>query len=227
VKLGDMDEKPPEDACINCRLVNWTDIQEWSEKVAEKVRASGYVPDIIVGITRGGWVPARILCDVMGIKNLYSLKTEHWGVTAAPDGEAKLVAKPEIDLSGKKVLLVDDITDTGASLQLALDWVNGQGPADAKIATLLHINHSKLEPEFYTVEIAGDEWAWFIFPWNLHEDIRTLLPKTLYKERDVTSISGAFRAQFNIVVERETLEAALKQLEDSGAVKAGDGVYTV
>ena len=82
--MGDMDEKPPKDACVNCRLVNWEDIQTWSEKVAEKVRVSGYLPDIIVGITRGGWVPARILCDVMGIKNLYSLKTEHWGVTAAP-----------------------------------------------------------------------------------------------------------------------------------------------
>ena len=54
--MGDMDETPPEDAKINCRLVDWRDIQTWSELVAEKVRGSGYLPDIVVGITRGGWV---------------------------------------------------------------------------------------------------------------------------------------------------------------------------
>ena len=84
--MGDMDETPPEDARVNCRLVGWKDIQTWSEKVAESVRESGYHPDIVVGITRGGWVPARIICDVLGVRHLYSLKTEHWGVTAAPDG---------------------------------------------------------------------------------------------------------------------------------------------
>ena len=225
--MGDMDETPPDDAKVNCRLVDWKDIQSWSEQVAEKVRSSGYEPDIIVGITRGGWVPARILCDVMGIKHLYSLKTEHWGVTAAPDGEARLVAKPEVDLKGKTVLLVDDITDTGESLQLAVDWVKGQEPADVRIATLLHIDHSKLEPEFYTVEVKGEDWAWFIFPWNLHEDIRTLLPKSLYVKRDLPGITGAFRDQFNIKVDAGTLEAALEQLTSAGKVRTDGGAYTL
>lgn len=225
VQVGDMDETPPEGETINCRLVKWTDIQKWSEDVARRVSCDGYTPDIIVGITRGGWVPARIICDVLGVKHLYSLKTEHWGVTATPDGEAKLVARPQVDMKGKRVLLVDDITDTGASLRLARDWISTREPSEVRVATLLHITHSELLPDYFTVEVPKEEWAWFIFPWNLHEDIRTLLPKTLHVPRNRDGITGAFQTQFNIIVEPAVIERALDQLAGAGSVRQEGGLW--
>jgi len=223
--MGDMEEAPPEGEKINCQRVKWSEIQLWSEDVAGKVRESGYEPDLVIGITRGGWVPARIICDVFGIKSLYSIKTEHWGLTATPDGTAKLVAKPQVDMAGKKVLLVDDITDTGESLQLAVDFVMTQNPGDVRVATLLHITHSKLVPDYYSVEVPKERWAWFIFPWNLHEDIRTLLPKTLTVKRDLGGIAGAFKDQFNIQVDSEILQGALSALATSGTVRSDGDLW--
>ena len=69
-----------------CKLVSFDDIAKWSNKLAKQIRDCGCKPTVIVGLTRGGWVPARLLCDELGVKKLYAVKTEHWGVTASPDG---------------------------------------------------------------------------------------------------------------------------------------------
>ncbi|MDP7207114.1 MAG: phosphoribosyltransferase, partial [Candidatus Bathyarchaeota archaeon] len=64
--------------------MDWYRFQLLAEKTARKVVDSGYKPDIIVGLARGGWVLSRVLCDYLGVKDLVSLKVEHWGVTATP-----------------------------------------------------------------------------------------------------------------------------------------------
>ena len=63
---------------------------------------------------------SRVLCDYLGVKDLVSLKIEHWGVTATPDGKAQIKYPFDIDLTGKNVLVVDDITDTGESMIIAV-----------------------------------------------------------------------------------------------------------
>ena len=46
-----------------CRIATWADVDRWSDEVASQVRAVDHLPDTIVGLTRGGWVPARLLAD--------------------------------------------------------------------------------------------------------------------------------------------------------------------
>lgn len=74
---------------FECERMSWELFADLSERVATKIRLSSYQPDIIVGLARGGWTLARVLCDYLGVKDLVSLKVEHWGITARARWQSK------------------------------------------------------------------------------------------------------------------------------------------
>jgi hypoxanthine phosphoribosyltransferase len=204
---------------FRCKLVSFDEIAKWTADVAKQIEDAGPKPTVIIGLTRGGWVPARMLCDSLGVKKLYAIKTEHWGVTANPDGKALLTQELNTTIANEEVVVIDDITDTGESLTLAMDHLAKLRPRSVRSATLLHITHSKFTPDYYSVEVPKERWTWFIFPWNVHEDLRTLLPKTLYEPKDVAEIKRAFRAQFKITVTEALVRRTLRDLCAAGKVK--------
>ncbi|HKJ96220.1 MAG TPA: phosphoribosyltransferase, partial [Thermoplasmataceae archaeon] len=165
---------------FRAKIVSWTDIENWCDRIRHKVMED-YVPDTIIGIARGGLVPARILSDRMWIKDLLSVKTEHWGITATKDGEATLKDSLNGTLEGKRVLVVDDITDTGESLRIASEHVKSLKPESLKTATMLHITRSGFLPDYYAEAIEEKAWTWFIFPWNIYEDLDNLVGRSLVK----------------------------------------------
>lgn len=210
---------------FRCKLVTWNEIAEWTAELAFKLQDENVLPSVIIGLTRGGWVPARLLCDHLMVKRLYAIKTEHWGVTANQNGKALLTQELSVDVRGENVLLVDDITDTGESLTLAMSHLNDLAAARTYSATLLHFNHSKFQPDFFSQGLPDDPWIWFIFPWNLHEDMRTLLPKTLGEPRTPDEIKTAFRDQFFIDVPDSLLCLTLRDLVRARKVVREDGRY--
>ena len=208
---------------FRCRLVTWDEIAQWTETVARKITATGFRPTVVIGLTRGGWVPARLICDHLKVKKLYAVKTEHWGVTANRDGKALLTQELSIDIAKDKVLVVDDITDTGESLILAMGHLGKMGPTELRSSTLLHIAHSKIQPDYFCIHVPQEEWTWFIFPWNLHEDLRTILPKTLTVPRSEAEVRSAFKEQFFIDVPIELITETLVELSSERLVrKDGD-----
>jgi len=58
--------------------LSWDDVQALSERLADKVKQSGFKPDLIVAVSRGGFDPARILCDQLGIRRLASVQVEYY-----------------------------------------------------------------------------------------------------------------------------------------------------
>ncbi|MGB9814399.1 MAG: phosphoribosyltransferase [Thermoplasmata archaeon] len=208
---------------FRCMLVSWRNIEDWVSTVIEKIESDGYKPEIIVGLARGGLVPARLISDRMQLKDLYAVKTEHWGITATPDGQARITQTLPINISGKRVLVVDDITDTGQSLSLAVEHVRGMGPSELRSATLLHILHSKYRPDYYADEVPEDKWTWFIFPWNVYEDLTNITLRIL-EEGEVTieSLQRIFVEYFQIRPKRSQLNETLSILMKKGKVaKAG------
>jgi hypoxanthine phosphoribosyltransferase len=183
--------------CFECEVMDWNLFYNLARQVATKINSSGYRPDIIVGLARGGWVLARVLCDLIGIKDLVSLKVEHWGVTATPDGKAQLKYTLNVDLTGKNVLVVDDITDTGESMRVTLEYLKSLKPSEIKTAALRHINTSKFLPDYFGEEIS---WRWVIFPWNFTEDMCNIIPKVCKRlslnpedDVDVTKIKNELK----------------------------------
>ncbi len=205
-------------AKFKCEFRSWENIYALSRIVARKIRASGWEPDIVIGITRGGWVPARNLCDFLGIKDLLGVKIEHWGITATPDGEAKLKWPLNVDLRGKKVLVVDDITDTGKSMLTAVEHVKTLNPKEIRTATLLHIKDSKFIPDYFAEEI---EWKWIIFPWNVTEDLINLVSNYLDEKEmaEINEVLDGLKEWYDIELTEEQLKEVLEEMEVRKMIK--------
>ena len=205
----------PED-CFECQVMDWNMFYKLAKQVAKKVNNSGYKPDIIVGLARGGWVLARVLCDFVGVKDLVSLKVEHWGVTATPDGTAKLRNEINVDLTGKKVLVVDDITDTGESMKVATEYIKSLGPAEVRTASLQHLTCAKFKSDYVGEEL---DWVWVIFPWNFTEDLCTIVPKVCARlkisadEIDISQLRKELKQNYCIDTTEETITEILQEIK--------------
>ncbi|HEC96056.1 MAG TPA: phosphoribosyltransferase [Euryarchaeota archaeon] len=213
---------------FKCRFVTWEDIVRWVKDVAEKIRNSGYKPDVIVALARGGWIPGRLLCDHLLVKDLYSLKTEHWGITATRDGKAKVVHDVPVSLKDKRVLIMDDITDTGQSLSLALEHVKKHNPAEVKTAAMLHITHSKFVPDYFSEEVPAEDWTWFIFPWNYYEDMRNLITQILKEgEKTIEELIDLFKRYYELETTTNQLLEVLQLMEKEGFVKRSNSRWAL
>lgn len=155
---------------IPVKVVSFDEIAEWARKLAVKIKESGWQPDVIVAIARGGYVPARLLCDWLGVSDLLSIQIVHWPAAAQVAERAYVKYPLSVDLSGKKVLIVDDIVDTGDSVELAKKSVEACcAPAEVKTAALQVITSvAKFIPDYYAIEVK--EWVWFAYAWNAVED---------------------------------------------------------
>lgn len=209
---------------FKAKIVSWTDIENWCDRIRHKVM-DDYEPDTIVGIARGGLVPARILSDRMWIKDLLSVKTEHWGITATRDGEAKLKSSLDGGLEGKKVLLIDDITDTGESLRVATEHVRTLKPAVLKTATMLHITRSGFVPDFYAEAIDEKAWTWFIFPWNVYEDLDNLVGRSLVEPMDTDGINETLKRDYELNTDSIDLDSLMKEFRKANKVELNDGKW--
>jgi len=202
---------------FRAKLVKWNEIEKWCDNIREKVSLS-FRPDTIVGISRGGLVPGRILADMMWIKDLQTVKTEHWGLTATLDGKAAIKNRPILFLEKKKVLLVDDITDTGESMSLAKEYLSEFSPLEVKTAAMLHINRSKFVPDFFAEEIDNSNWIWFIFPWNVYEDLDNLSGRTMVSPMNTKELKSALKQDYDLDVDDNVLEQVLTVMERAGKI---------
>ncbi len=188
---------------VFCEYLTWDRFLRVSGKTAEKIIASGFKPDFIVSLARGGWVFGRVLCDYLNVTELLSLKVVHWGMTATPDGEAKIRYPFNIDMTGKKVLVVDDISDTGKSLMVATEFLAKMNPKEVKTTTLFYLTGSKFTPDYFGEEMA---WRWVVFPWNRVEDLCNLLQKVDADNASAATISKRMKDTYSLDVPVDEVE---------------------
>ncbi len=169
-------------ARVPVKLVSWSEIVEWSRGLAEAILSDGYKPDLVVAVSRGGFVPARLICDFLDVTDLLSVQSQHW-VEAARAAEKAILRHPyRIDAGGMRVLVVDDIVDTGETLRLARDFVEREWePKEVRTAALQWISTvAKYEPDYYYLEVR--EWTWFQYPWTRLEDTMQFIARVLRED---------------------------------------------
>lgn len=195
---------------FHCEMPTWDEICRLADVTAAKIKKSRWHPDVIVSIARGGLVPARLLSDYLHVKDLIAIKTDHWGLTATKDGQARVSYALNMDLSGKRVLVVDDITDTGQSMELSKKHVLERNPKDVRTATLYHLRNSKYIPDYYGIE---RDWAWMIFPWNAREDKVNIIRK-LQQEKPLSrkELQHAMKEGFNVSVSAKEMDSLLEHI---------------
>ncbi len=209
---------------VPSRLVSWEEIERWAEIIVEKI--GDFKFDSVISVIRGGLVPARIVADYLSIKDIFTLKTEHWGITATPDGRAMVTYPIVKDLAGRTVLVVDDITDTGQSLKLAMEAVRQKNPKEVRSATFLHIKRAAIVPDYYAEEITEENWKWFIFPWNKKEDFRNLILNCIEHPSSKDEIAECLRRKNDLFITRRELDETVSWLGRNNKIVINDGVIS-
>ncbi|HUV03320.1 MAG TPA: phosphoribosyltransferase [Desulfobacteria bacterium] len=209
---------------FSCTIVDWNYAYDLCKDVGEEIKAVGFKPEIVVGVARGGWYLARMLCDFFMLKDLLSLKMEHWGITATITGDAMLKygldEKAREMLSGKRVLIADDVTDTGDSLKLVVEYVKSLGAREVKTVTMHHKTSSSYVPDFYG-ELMSD-WTWIVYPWSIHEDVMELSEKIIANEGQglsLRALRAAMRVEFGFYVPYYLLRDVLENMAYHGKIK--------
>lgn len=153
---------------------SWDYIYELLIELAEKIKKSGFKPDIIVGISRGGWPPARVMSDLLENPNITSIRVEFY-LDVYKTADKPTITQPiSVPIKDKRVLIVDDVSDTGKTLKLVYEELTKQA-REVKTATLYYKPWTDYEPDFY----AKVTDAWIIFPWDRYEMIKNLGRKML------------------------------------------------
>lgn len=165
---------------FTCTITNWEYIYGLCRAVSTEVKRSSFEPDVIVALARGGWFAGRCICDFLGLDDLTSLKMEHYVGTAQKTGEPQIrYPMPEGSVQDKNVLIIDDIADTGGSIERAHEYVTERGASEVHTATLQLLQTSEFEPDFVGERL--EEWAWVVYPWNFIEDMIDLISGVMEK----------------------------------------------
>lgn len=141
--------------------IGWEEAAGQCEALAKRIDSA---PDVIIGISRGGLVPARILSDVLGVRKVGILGMASYKRMAEKGDEPQITQDLGMDIAGKEVLLVDDISDSGGSLLAAKRYLEGMG-AEVRTATIHRRPGTLLVPDYCIAETS----AWVIYPWERHE----------------------------------------------------------
>ena len=210
---------------IKCQFVDFNEIYDMSKKLAFKVTESGYEPELLLAIARSGFVPGRLISDFMGNPNLYALKVEHWlDTTAEHQEDAVIPVRSPLPVKGKRVLVIDDIVDTGRSAVQTLNYLNDLGAKEAKTAVMLYLTVSEHEPDYYTVK--QSEWVWFIWFWNRFEDLRNLTIKLFDNDKtqsqSIKDIQAGLKQHFTLDVDLTELKQVLQTAGRVGKLQADD-----
>jgi len=158
---------------------SWKHIYSLLLKLSETIRKTKFEPDVIVGVSRGGWIPARILSDLLENPNLANVATKFYVGIAETKQKPTITQSVSVPVKDKKVLVVDDLADTGESLKRITEHLEHQGASEVRIATIYYKPWSIIIPHYYEKETR----CWIVFPWDLKETVRTVVEKFKGKGR--------------------------------------------
>ena len=143
---------------------SWFYIEGSCKIIREKMISDNYKPDVIIGLLRGGVIPARIFADYFSILlDFFAIDVKLYEGIGVRKENATI--KPfHFDIEeDKKILVVDDIWDSGKTMEAIMGTLNGR---NVKTTTLFWRKSAKKKPDYYADEIE-DEWV--IFPWEKFE----------------------------------------------------------
>jgi len=155
--------------------LSWKDVEDHTFRIIEKMQSDHWTPTVVVGLTRGGLLPATLISHYLNIDMCsldVSLRDNHFS------GGSTTTWIPEEIENGHRILVVDDINDTGATFDwIRNDWMDTVRHTIStdenwpwnhiKFAALIHNIPSRQPTDFYAVGINKDvDPQWIVFPWE-------------------------------------------------------------
>ena len=147
-------------------IIEWEEYKKIVEKLAIEVHKS-YRPTVLIGIMRGAAPIIDILSRILKLPIAYIVIQSYSG-KGLEDQQGQLMFAREISSLAnnedfKKVLLIDDLSDTGLTLNKSIEWLRNYGPTkdfikEVKTACLWKKKSSKFEPDFCPIRLDSDPW---------------------------------------------------------------------
>ncbi len=147
-------------------IVGWEEYKKIVEKLAIEIHKS-YKPTVLIGIMRGAAPIIDILSRILKLPIAYIVIQSYSG-EGTEDKQGQLMFAREIsslanDRDFAKVLLIDDLSDTGLTLNKSIEWLKNYGPTknyiqEVKTACLWKKKSSKFEPDFCPIRLESDPW---------------------------------------------------------------------
>src|SRR5712691_3575302 len=143
--------------------MSWDDLGTGARSLAERVHEDGYRPDIVLAIARGGLLVAAALAYALGVKNTFTMNVEFYtGIDERLDVPMILPPVPDlVDLESARMLIADDVADTGETLKLVKDFCAGK-VAEVRCAVLYEKSRSRVSCEYVWKRTD----LWIDFPWS-------------------------------------------------------------
>ena len=158
-------------------FISWEEYNTTVEKLAIQIHDS-YKPKLLIGIMRGGAPIIDVLSRVFKLKCAY-LAVESYSGKGIEDQQGKLIFSREMSSTvqnlGGKLLLCDDLSDTGVTLNRSTEWLKNYPPLKGKIksiktAVLWKKAKSTFKPDFCAVTLKTNPWI--VQPFEKYEEIR-------------------------------------------------------
>lgn len=144
-------------------VLTWTGYGPAVRELAQQVADDGYRPEMVLAIARGGLLPAGSMGYALSVKNIYVMNVEYYtGVDTRLDVPVMLPPYLDlVDMEDVKVLIVDDVADTGHTLKLVHDFLL-ERVGEVRSAVLYEKPQSLVKCEYVWKRTA----AWINFPWS-------------------------------------------------------------
>ncbi|GJQ11290.1 hypothetical protein GpartN1_g3081.t1 [Galdieria partita] len=160
--------------------LSWEDVERLTCNLVDKIKEENYIFDAILAVTRGGLVPATIAAESLELRTVFVATVIFYGDRGDPFyglAEPRILFFPEnASLKGRRVLVIDDVWDTGRTCKKVAERCLRSG-AECKTA-VLHYKPSRSQfsdsmPDFFSVTTD----RWIVYPWELHSPVtRQLMP---------------------------------------------------
>ncbi|MDD5269039.1 MAG: phosphoribosyltransferase [Methylococcales bacterium] len=195
---------------LPCTFITWEEVYSSCHQLARQLRKANFRIDVIVAIARGGYVPGRLLSDMLGIYDLACFKIEHYQ-GAYKQQEAFVKYPLNADINGRNVLLLDDVCDSGDTFEVGIEHIRHCGTVNEMRTAALYLKIvSRFIPDFYAEKV--NEWRWLIYPWAVNEDLSSIIADMQLANADVTLLQRLIKQRHGIDVSRPQIEDALTLL---------------
>lgn len=154
---------------MEIRYVSWSRAIALCYRLASLALDSGVDFDAVVAVSRGGLVPARIASDVLAVDELITLRSRLWGTGGMTRSRPEITAHEPINVKGKRVLIVDEVVDTGATMKAVRGLVEDMGASEVMTGVIHYKSTSSFRPDLYAERVKG--WAWIFYPWSFSETL--------------------------------------------------------
>ncbi|MGC9324907.1 MAG: phosphoribosyltransferase [Desulfomonilia bacterium] len=198
--------------------ISWEEVEELLWKMYLDLKASTFHPDIVIGVARGGLVPARILADYLQEKYICTFQMGHWeSDTRLTERPMLVFPLPEVDLSQKKVLVVDDISDEGGTMQEVVNYLSPK-VGEIRTAVLVSKADSRFMADFCSRIMR--QWRWVLFPWSKHEDLIVFTEKVLQLTggASIEDIIRILEEEMAVEIVTQEIEKVLFDMEQAGEI---------